>query len=80
MYFPMVATGMLSVTNTKPLYKIDIPTFDWPIAPFPLRKYPLDKHQTENRQEEQRCLKAVSRFQLLLLLSCVAVDFPATAS
>ena len=71
--FVVIVTGVLSLTCSKPIHKIDIPTFDWPIAPFPTLKYPLDKHVTENRQEEQRCLKAVSASRTVtsLLVVCL---------
>lgn len=31
--------GALSTTHSKPIHKLDIPTFDWPIANFPRYKY-----------------------------------------
>lgn len=49
----------LSATRSKPIHKLDLPAFDWPVAPFPTLKYPLDQHQAENRAEEDRCLLAV---------------------
>ena len=51
--------GVLSTTHSKPIHKLDIPAFDWPIAPFPQLKYPLEDHMTENKAEEQRCLEKV---------------------
>ena len=27
--------GCLATTRSKPIHKLDIPTFDWPLAPFP---------------------------------------------
>ena len=66
--------GLLSLTHSKPLNKLDIPVFDWPIAPFPLLKYPLQvsmQHNSkslifllqdyieENKAEEQKCLEQV---------------------
>lgn len=40
-YIHTVHTGCLSVTNTHPIGKLDIPVHEWPIAPFPKMKYPL---------------------------------------
>lgn len=51
--------GLLSLTHSKPLNKLDIPVFDWPIAPFPLLKYPLQDYIEENKAEEQKCLEQV---------------------
>ncbi|XP_062550266.1 4-aminobutyrate aminotransferase, mitochondrial-like [Armigeres subalbatus] len=51
--------GTLSTTHSKYIHKIDIPSFDWPIAPFPKYKYPLEEHVRENAQEDARCLAEV---------------------
>lgn len=51
--------GSLATTRSKPIHKLDIPSFDWPSAPFPKLQYPLDQFTTENAAEEQRCLSAV---------------------
>ncbi|XP_022092500.1 4-aminobutyrate aminotransferase, mitochondrial-like [Acanthaster planci] len=52
--------GCLTLTHSKPIFRVDIPSMDnWPMAPFPRLKYPLEEHETENRAEEERCLKAV---------------------
>ncbi|OJJ48884.1 hypothetical protein ASPZODRAFT_149864 [Penicilliopsis zonata CBS 506.65] len=53
--------GSLSTTRSKPIHKLDIPSFDWPQAPFPQLKYPLEEHAQENAAEEQRCLQEVER-------------------
>ena len=53
--------GCLSTTHSKPIHKLDIPAFDWPIAPFPQLKYPLEDHVTENKAEEKRCLERVAQ-------------------
>lgn len=53
--------GSLSTTRSKPIHKVDIPSFDWPQAPFPALKYPLEQHAKENAEEEQRCLQEVER-------------------
>ncbi|KAL2766479.1 4-aminobutyrate aminotransferase, mitochondrial isoform 11 precursor, partial [Daubentonia madagascariensis] len=49
--------GCLATTHSKAIHKIDIPSFDWPIAPFPRLKYPLEEFVKENQQEEARCLE-----------------------
>lgn len=51
--------GSLSLTRSKPIHKLDIPAFDWPVAPFPILHYPLAEHEAENLAEEQRCLAAL---------------------
>lgn len=51
--------GCLATTHSKAIHKIDIPSFDWPIAPFPRLKYPLEEFTTDNQQEEARCLEEV---------------------
>eukprot|EP01102_Stenamoeba_stenopodia_P013202 TRINITY_DN4253_c0_g1_i1.p1 TRINITY_DN4253_c0_g1~~TRINITY_DN4253_c0_g1_i1.p1 ORF type:complete len:505 (+),score=157.55 TRINITY_DN4253_c0_g1_i1:46-1560(+) len=51
--------GSLSSTRSRPLHKVDIPAFDWPVAPFPKLKYPLEEHKAENDAEEAKCLAAV---------------------
>lgn len=49
----------LSTTRSKPVHKMDIPSFKWPEAPFPALKYPLEDHELENAAEEKRCLQVV---------------------
>ncbi|XP_063286294.1 4-aminobutyrate aminotransferase, mitochondrial-like [Pelobates fuscus] len=49
--------GCLATTHSKPIHKLDIPSFDWPIAPFPKLKYPLEQFVKENLDEENRCLE-----------------------
>ncbi|XP_077683992.1 4-aminobutyrate aminotransferase, mitochondrial isoform X4 [Eretmochelys imbricata] len=51
--------GCLATTHSKAIHKLDIPSFDWPIAPFPRLKYPLEDFVKENQQEEARCLEEV---------------------
>lgn len=48
-----------STTCSKPVHKLDLPSFKWPKAEFPSYKYPLDKHEAENKAEDERCLKIV---------------------
>lgn len=48
--------GALSCTHSKPVHKMDVPAFDWPIAPWPQYKYPtLEKHSANDAEDEQ-CL------------------------
>lgn len=51
--------GVLATTHSKYIHKIDIPSFDWPIASFPQYKYPLDENVRENQAEDDRCLAEV---------------------
>ena len=53
--------GLLSTTRSKPIHKLDIPAFDWPVAPFPQLQYPLEDHVEANKLEEQRCLEEVDK-------------------
>lgn len=53
------SSGCLATTHSKIIHKLDIPSFDWPIAPFPKLKYPLEEFVQENAQEEARCLEEV---------------------
>ncbi|CAF5100699.1 unnamed protein product, partial [Rotaria sp. Silwood1] len=51
--------GALSCTHSKAIHKLDIPSFDWPMAPFPRYKYPLEENQRENQKEDERCLARI---------------------
>ncbi|KAF3923749.1 hypothetical protein ABW20_dc0109330 [Dactylellina cionopaga] len=51
--------GSLSTTRSKPIHKIDIPSFNWPQARFPNLKYPLEEFVAENAAEESECLNDV---------------------
>lgn len=53
--------GALSTTRSKPIHKVDIPAFNWPVAPFPSLRYPLSNFQKENDEEESRCIKEVEK-------------------
>lgn len=53
------AIGVLSLTHSKYIHKIDIPSFDWPIATYPIYKYPLEENVRENQAEDKRCLAEV---------------------
>ncbi|AGO13820.1 AaceriAGL050Cp [[Ashbya] aceris (nom. inval.)] len=48
-----------STTCSKPIHKLDFPSFPWPHADYPSYEYPLDEHVDENRKEDDRCLAAV---------------------
>lgn len=51
--------GALSCTHSKPIHKLDVPSFNWPIASYPIYKYPLDANQTENEATDDKCLEEV---------------------
>lgn len=55
--------GSLATTRSKPIHKMDIPTFNWPKAPFPKLKYPLQEFEQENHQQELDCL---AEFELII--------------
>ncbi len=55
------AFGSLSLTRSKPMHKLDIPAFQWPVAPFPELRYPLAEHAEHNAREEARSLEAVRK-------------------
>ena len=40
-----------STTCSKPIHKLDMPSFKWPKAQFPSYKYPLDKYAEENKRK-----------------------------
>ncbi|PWW77064.1 4-aminobutyrate aminotransferase [Tuber magnatum] len=51
--------GSLSTTRSKPVHKLDIPSFNWPQASFPQLRYPLVDNIRANAEEEMRCLAEV---------------------
>jgi 4-aminobutyrate aminotransferase/(S)-3-amino-2-methylpropionate transaminase len=51
--------GALTCTHSKPIHKIDVPSFDWPVAYFPNYKYPLEDNLRENQAEDQKSLANV---------------------
>lgn len=59
--FSIILEGCLATTHSKAIHKLDIPSFDWPIAPFPKLQYPLEEFTRENAKEEARCLEEVGR-------------------
>lgn len=48
-----------STTCSKPIHKLDLPSFKWPKAQFPSYKYPLEANETVNKEEDKRCLAIV---------------------
>lgn len=48
-----------SVTRSKPVHKMDMPSFAWPTAEFPAYKYPLEENEEANMAEDARCLAIV---------------------
>lgn len=56
----------MSCTHSKAIHKLDIPSFDWPIAPFPRYKYPLEENERENQKEDERCLARVGSGKRIL--------------
>jgi 4-aminobutyrate aminotransferase/(S)-3-amino-2-methylpropionate transaminase len=51
--------GCLATTHSKAIHKLDIPSFDWPIANFPRYKYPLEENVEYNKKQDEDCLKNV---------------------
>jgi 4-aminobutyrate aminotransferase/(S)-3-amino-2-methylpropionate transaminase len=51
--------GVLSTTHSKPIHKIDVPAFDWPVASFPRYRYPLEENIDYNHKQDVDCLKEV---------------------
>ncbi|XP_061402308.1 4-aminobutyrate aminotransferase, mitochondrial [Musca vetustissima] len=51
--------GALATTHSKYIHKIDIPTFDWPVASFPQYRYPLEENVMYNQDQDKRCLAEV---------------------
>lgn len=45
--------GSLSTTRTNPLYKLDIPAFDWPACNPPVYRYPLEDNKEYNRKQDE---------------------------
>ncbi|QPG73325.1 hypothetical protein FOA43_000635 [Brettanomyces nanus] len=48
-----------SLTRSKPLHKMDMPSFHWPTGEFPAYKYPLEENEDQNKKEDARCLAIV---------------------
>lgn len=54
-----VTMGALSASHCKPMSKLDIPAFRWPIAHFPEYKYPLEHFKCYNKHQDKKCLAMV---------------------
>ncbi|CAG9333948.1 unnamed protein product [Blepharisma stoltei] len=52
--------GLLSVSSSSGLDKVDFPSFKWPKAPFPKEKYPIGNH-SENKAQESQALEATRK-------------------
>uniref|UniRef100_A0A915PS53 4-aminobutyrate--2-oxoglutarate transaminase n=1 Tax=Setaria digitata TaxID=48799 RepID=A0A915PS53_9BILA len=50
----------LSLSHSKPIHKVDLPAFRWPVAKFPRYKYPLEKNVAYNERQDQDCLANAS--------------------
>ncbi|KAG7192083.1 4-aminobutyrate transaminase [Scheffersomyces spartinae] len=48
-----------SATCSKPIHKLDFPSFNWPKAEYPEYKYPLSENEAYNKEEDKRCLTIV---------------------
>jgi 4-aminobutyrate aminotransferase/(S)-3-amino-2-methylpropionate transaminase len=57
-----------STTCSKPIHKLDLPSFKWPKAEFPAYKYPLEQNQQYNDEQDKRCLAIVD--ELFKTWSC----------
>ena len=49
----------MSCTHSKPIHKLDVPSFDWPIATYPRYRYPLEENVKENQEIDGQCLAEV---------------------
>jgi len=52
--------GALSTTHSKPIHKLDFPSFDWPIANFPRYKYPLESNVAYNNEQDKSCIQNIT--------------------
>nr|CAD2172161.1 unnamed protein product [Meloidogyne enterolobii] len=53
--------GMLSITRSKAIHKVDIPALKWPVANFPRYLYPLDENKKYNEEQDKKCLEEVAK-------------------
>ena len=49
--------GTLTLTRSKPIQKLGIAQFEWPMAPFPMLKHPFKNNKEYNSEEVARCLQ-----------------------
>lgn len=49
--------GTVTLTRSKPIQKLGIAQFEWPMAPFPLLKHPFKNNKEYNSEEVARCLQ-----------------------
>lgn len=54
-----ITMGALSASHSRPMAKLDIPAFKWPIANFPQYKYPLEQFVCYNKHQDKKCLAMV---------------------
>ena len=66
--------GALSATRSKPIHKLDIPAFDWPVAPFPALRFPLEAHAEENAAAEAASLHVVEAALAVGQVAAVLVE------
>uniref|UniRef100_A0A914CDM9 Uncharacterized protein n=1 Tax=Acrobeloides nanus TaxID=290746 RepID=A0A914CDM9_9BILA len=52
--------GMLSITRSKAIHKLDFPAFNWPVANFPRYRYPLEENMAYNKDQDEKCLYEVT--------------------
>lgn len=48
-----------STTCSKPIHKLDMPSFNWPKAKYPSYKYPLEENVEFNKEEDKKCLEII---------------------
>lgn len=51
--------GALATTHSKYIHKIDVPSFDWPVATFPQYRYPLEENIMYNQDQDKKSLAEV---------------------
>ena len=66
--------GALSATRSKPVHKLDIPAFDWPMAPFPANLFPDADYAETNRVAEARSLTVVENLLAVGDIAAVLVE------
>lgn len=70
--------GCMSATHSKPIHKVDIPAFEWPVTDFPQLRYPLHEYEEENAEEEDRCValaeEAIIKSQKLEPIAAMIIE------